>query len=147
MHLTANVINQLERCGHVWKSLKLYYEGLSKFGKFYWLSLGTGKSLSEASILAPTNPQYDNRLFIKLRVQYKKTTSSVHVYTFFLFWHSEHNLYTTCTELVVFMYWTRNSMNNLLSHCGLVDARIKRVLDQFIFCGIGNLWKFWMMLN
>ena len=47
------------------------------------MSLGTGKSLSEASILAPTNPQYDNRLFIKLRVQYKKTTSSVHVYTFF----------------------------------------------------------------
>jgi hypothetical protein len=25
---------------------------------------------------------------------------------------------------LVFMYWTRNSMNNLLSYCGLVDARI-----------------------
>ena len=33
-------------------------------------------------------------------------------------------MYTTCTELVIFMYWTRNSMNNLLSYCGLVDARI-----------------------
>ena len=33
-------------------------------------------------------------------------------------------VYTTCSELVVFMYWTWNSMNNLLSYCGLVDARI-----------------------
>ena len=31
-------------------------------------------------------------------------------------------VYTTCSELVVSMYWTRNSMNNLLSYCGLVDA-------------------------
>ena len=31
--------------------------------------LGTGKSLSEALILAATNPQYDIRLFIELRVQ------------------------------------------------------------------------------
>ena len=42
----------------------------------------------------------------------------------FLYWHSEQFMYTTCSELVVFMYWTRNSMNNLLSYCGLVDARI-----------------------
>ena len=33
-------------------------------------------------------------------------------------------MYTTCSELLVFMYRTRNSMNNLLSYCGLVDARI-----------------------
>ena len=33
-------------------------------------------------------------------------------------------MYTACSEHVVFMYWTRNSMNNLLSYCGLVDARI-----------------------
>jgi hypothetical protein len=33
-------------------------------------------------------------------------------------------MYTTCSELVVFMYETRNSMNNLLSYCGLVDTRI-----------------------
>ena len=42
----------------------------------------------------------------------------------FLFWHSEQFMYTTCSELVVFMYWTRNSMNNILSYYGLVDARI-----------------------
>ena len=33
-------------------------------------------------------------------------------------------MYITCSELVVFMYWTGKSMNNLLSYCGLVDARI-----------------------
>ena len=30
----------------------------------------------------------------------------------------------TCSELVVFMYWTCKSMNNLLTYCGLVDPRI-----------------------
>ena len=39
----------------------------------------TGKSLSEALILASTNPQYDDRLFIELRVQYMKIASSEHV--------------------------------------------------------------------
>ena len=38
----------------------------------------TGKSFSEAFILTLTNPQYDNRLFIDLPVQYMKTTSSEH---------------------------------------------------------------------
>ena len=51
---------------------------------------GTGKSLSEALILAPTNPQYDDRLFIELRVQYKKITSSVHV------------VYTNCFFVLTF---------------------------------------------
>ena len=54
---------------------------------------------------------------------YMKTTSS------------EHVVYINCSEcqsknkkqfseLVVFMYRTRNSMKNLLSYCGLVDERI-----------------------
>ena len=34
-------------------------------------------------------------------------------------------MYTTCSELLVFMYRTGKSMNNLLSYCGLVDARIR----------------------
>ena len=38
----------------------------------------TGKSLSEALIFASTNPQYDDRLFIELRVQYLKIASSEH---------------------------------------------------------------------
>ena len=39
----------------------------------------TRKSLSEALILVSTNPQYDKRLFIELRVQYMKIPSSEHV--------------------------------------------------------------------
>ena len=41
------------------------------------LFINTGKSLS--LILTSTNPQYDNKLFIELRVQYMKIASSVHV--------------------------------------------------------------------
>ena len=36
----------------------------------------TGKSLSEALIFSSINPQYDDRLFIELRVQYMKITSA-----------------------------------------------------------------------
>ena len=39
-----------------------------KFNK----DLCTGKYFSEALILASTNPQYDNKLFIELRVQFMK---------------------------------------------------------------------------
>ena len=39
----------------------------------------TGKSLSEALIFASTNPQYDDRFFIELRVQYMEIPSSEHV--------------------------------------------------------------------
>ena len=52
----------------------------------------TGKSLSEAFILPSTNPLYGKRLFIDLPVQYMKTTSS------------EQFMYTTCSQVVVFMY-------------------------------------------
>ena len=38
--------------------------------------------MSEGLIFAPTNPQYDDRLFIELQVQYMKISSSEHaVYT------------------------------------------------------------------
>ena len=43
------------------------------------VKVSTGKFLSEELILASTNRQYDKRLFIKLRVQYMKTSSSEHV--------------------------------------------------------------------
>ena len=36
----------------------------------------TGKSLSEVLIFASTKPQYDDRLFIELQVQYMKIPSS-----------------------------------------------------------------------
>ena len=40
--------------------------------------LVTGKSFSEALILAKTNLKYDKRLFLDLPVQYMKTTSAEH---------------------------------------------------------------------
>ena len=91
----------------------------------------TSKSLSEALIFASTNPQYDERLFIELQVQCMKIPSSnlgrtCCVQKLFLTFRTiyVYNMFSTCSELEIFMYWTRNSMNNLLSYCGLVDTRI-----------------------
>ena len=39
-----------------------------KYFETYTVEVSTGKSFSEALILASTNPQYDDRLFIELRV-------------------------------------------------------------------------------
>ena len=50
----------------------------------------TGKSLSEALIFASTNPQYDDRLFVELQVQYMKIASSEH--------GGEHVVYKNCSE-------------------------------------------------
>ena len=48
-----------------------------KLSEIYVLCItGTGKSLSEALIFASTNPLYDDRLFVKLQVQYMKIPSS-----------------------------------------------------------------------
>ena len=60
-------------------------------------------------------------------VQYMKTTCSEHIVYINCFECQNKNkkqfMYITCSEHVVFMYWTGKSMNNLLSYCGLVDAR------------------------
>ena len=48
--------------------------------------MSTGKSLSEAFIVASTNPQYEDILFIELPVQYMKIPSS------------EHAVYINCSE-------------------------------------------------
>ena len=75
--------------------------------KFIGFSV-TGKSFSEALILASTNPQHDKRLFIDLPVQYMKTTSSEHVVFINCsecqYKNKKQFMYTTCSELVVFMY-------------------------------------------
>ena len=41
----------------------------------FTVGLCTGKSLSEALFFASTNPQYDDRFFIELQVQYMKIPS------------------------------------------------------------------------
>ena len=58
---------------------------------------GTGKSFSEALILASTNPQYEKRLFIDLPFQYMKTASS------------EHVVYINCSE---FQYKNKKQIMN-----------------------------------
>ena len=42
----------------------------------------------------------------------------------FWFWQSEQFMYKTCSKLGIFMYWTRNSINDLLLYCGLFYTRI-----------------------
>jgi hypothetical protein len=85
------------------------------------ISSCTGKSMSEALIFASTNPQYDNRLFIELPVQYMKIPSSEHVKNMSRTWCvqklffcfdiqnnlcKQHvlNMFLTCSELGIFMY-------------------------------------------
>ena len=55
-----------------------------------------GKSFSEALIFASINPQYDNRTSADL----------------------SQNMFCTCS-------FHGNSINNLLSYCGLIDAKIR----------------------
>jgi hypothetical protein len=65
-------------------------------------------------------------LFIELPVQHMKTTSAEHGQNMARTC-SAHVLpmFCPCSALVVFMCWTGNSMNNLLSYCGLIDAKIR----------------------
>ena len=56
---------------------------------------------------------------------------------------SQHVLpmFYPCSELGIFMYWTGNSMNNLLSHCGLVDAKIRASdKDLPVLIRVGTFW-------
>ena len=68
----------------------------------------TGKSLSEALLFAEHG---ENMLCTKIVLKVGKKFCTQHVLPRF--------------ELGIFMYWTCNSMKNLLSYCGLVDAKIR----------------------
>ena len=58
----------------------------------------TGKSFSEALILASVNPQYDKRLFIEFPEKYKFTTCCVQI----LFWMSKQKQKINyCTQHVL----------------------------------------------
>ena len=48
-----------------------------------------------------------------------------------------HNMFSTCSELVIFMYWTRNSMNNLSSYCGLRSWCKNKCFSQRFTCTQG----------
>ena len=65
----------------------------------------TSKPLSEALIFASTNPQYDDRLFIELQVQYMKITSS--------------NLGRTCCVQTLFLTFRTVFVHNMFSPCSV----------------------------
>ena len=100
----------------------------------------TGKWSSEALIFASTNPQYDNRLFFESPVQYMKIPSSEHVvYTNCSECKKqticEQSMFWECFDIGIFKYLTGYSMNNLLSYCGLVDAKIRASdIDLPVLC-------------
>ena len=79
----------------------------------------TGTSVSEALILESVNPQYDKRLFIEFQDKSKFTTCCVQK----LFCFDIQN--NICTQHVVNLYFSWNSMNNLSSYCGLTGARMR----------------------
>ena len=56
----------------------------------------------------------------------------------------QHFVYTMCSELVVFLHWTCNSMNNLSSYCGLDDARIS-ASDKDL--PVQETWKFFFLMH
>ena len=68
----------------------------------------TGKSLSEALLFAEHG---ENMLCTKIVLNVRNNFCTQHVLPMF--------------ELGIFMYSTCNSMNNLSSYCGLVDAKIR----------------------
>ena len=74
----------------------------------------TGKSLSEALILALVSPQYDTRLFIEFSKKYKLRTCSVQKLFFVFFCFDMQN--NICPQNVLNLYFLGNSMNNLLSY-------------------------------
>ena len=88
----------------------------------------TGKSLSEALLFAEHG---ENMLCTKIVLNVKNNFCTQHVFSEF--------------ELGIFMYWTCNSMNNLSSYCGLVDAKIrasdKDLLVFNVWKVVGTLWK------
>ena len=85
-----------------------------------------------------------NMTFIELQVQYMKTTSSEHVVYINCSECQNINkkqfVSIICSELVFFLHWTGNLMNNLLSYCGLNDAKINNsdknlpVLNEIRVC-------------
>ena len=88
-----NVIKKLRSLKQVSlvRALFTWSTVLSEWWTFLW------PYLSEALILAPTNPYYDNRLFIELWVQYIKIPCSEHVENMLrTCWEHVENMLTTC---------------------------------------------------
>jgi hypothetical protein len=68
----------------------------------------------------PLNYQFSSWKFQSQNVVYTNCSECQNKKTI-----SVQNMFSECYELGIFMYWTGNSMNNLLSYCGLVDAKVR----------------------
>ena len=79
----------------------------------------TGKSLSEALIFASTNPQYDDRLFTELQVQYMKIPSS--------------NLGRTCCVQKLFLTFRTIFVHNMFSPCSAKRRNSDKDLDVLLY--------------
>jgi hypothetical protein len=84
----------------------------------------TGKSLSEALLFAEHG---ENMLCTKIVLNVRNNFCTQHVLPRF--------------ELGIFMYWTCNSMNNLLPYCGLVDAKIRAFDKDLPVTDCPVIWK------
>ena len=99
---------------------------ITKFGKLIWkresilsnIDNSTGKSFSETLILASVNPWE-----IVHWIPPKNTSLEHVVYKIFCFCFDIQN--NICTQLVINLYFSWNSMNNLSSYCGLTDSRMR----------------------
>ena len=86
----------------------------TKFVSFMKKVTYTGKSFSEALILAPVNPQCDESLLIEFQEKYKFTTCCFECQNK----NKENNF---CTQHVVNLYFSWRRMNNLSSYFGLIQ--------------------------
>ena len=80
---------------------------------------GTGKSFSEALI----SHQLTRSTTRDCSLNSSKNTSSEHVvYKNYVFVDIQNNI---CTQHVLNLYFSGNSMNNFSSYCGLTDSRMR----------------------
>ena len=79
--------------------------------------------MSETLIFESVNPQYDKRLFIESPKKYQFRTCCVQKLFLFCFCFDIQN--NICTQDYMNLYLSGNSMNNLSSHCGLNDLRMR----------------------
>ena len=103
-----------------WKLIQILEYVQMLFSPFSITQKGycTGKSLSLALIFAPTNPQYDDILFIELQVQYMKIPSSNLGRTF-------------CVQKLILTFRT-SFVHNMFSPC---SAKKKSFWQRFTCTG------------
>ena len=92
--------------GNIWEKVAWDYEFMFRF--LVSVDKYTGKSLWEALLFAEHG---ENMMCTKIVLNVWNNFCTQHVLPRF--------------ELGIFMYWICNSMNNLLSYCGLVDEKIR----------------------